>query len=231
MPGPFGAGPVRQVPPQAGPQAAPATGPAAAAPQARAEHPTVQAATTIKEGLDKLIAFVSQKEVPNKLQTAAFLDKEIAPYFDFPYMAGWVAGPAAAKLSAADKEALAARLEASVLSSLGGHLASYSGQRTQVLRPRWSGRGAVTVPVAILRAGAYPARLEFRMYKSESGWKVYDVIANGRSAASYYRLRFQRQGTQGLSEEPQTGAAPAAGPTAGAPARWAPQPPTGPGMR
>jgi phospholipid transport system substrate-binding protein len=30
------------------------------------------------------------------------------------------------------------------------------------------------------------------MYKAPAGWKVYDVVANGRSAASYYRVQFQR---------------------------------------
>jgi phospholipid transport system substrate-binding protein len=210
--GPGGYGPPGMVPPPAespmGPRGEPT--PFGAGPQSGVptmpewtrSNPMAQAAETIKEGLDKLIGFLSQKEMPNRLQTAAFLDKEIAPYFDFDYMANWVAGPAAARMSEADKKALSARLEASFLSAMGNHLANYSGQQVRVLRPRWRAAGAVTVPVAILRSGAYPARLDFRMYKSEKGWKVYDVVAGGRSAASYYRVRMERMGLQGLAEEP-----------------------------
>ena len=160
-----------------------------------ANNPMVQASNTLKEGIDKLIDFLSQKEVPNKLQVAAYLDREIAPYFDFDYMARWVAGPAYGEMSAAERHAMAARLEESFLSALGGQLAGYSGQTVRLLRPRMGARGAISIPVGILRPGNYPSKMEFRMYQTDGAWKVYDVVANGRSAASYYRTRFQRMGT------------------------------------
>lgn len=168
--------------------------PADAAKSRMAQNPMVQARTTLKEGIDKLIAFMTQKEVPNKLQVAAFLDREIAPYFDFDYMAKWVAGPTYVQMSAAQKKAMAARLEEGFLTALGSQLASYKGQKVRLLRPRRGARGSVSVNVGILRPGSYPSKMEFRMYKGEGGWKVYDVVANGRSAVAYYRTRFQRVG-------------------------------------
>jgi phospholipid transport system substrate-binding protein len=125
---------------------------------------------------------------------AAFLDKEIAPYFDFDYMAKWVAGPGYARMNPEQRKALASRLEASFLGGLSAQLASYEGQQVRILRPRMGPRGAVVVNVGILRPGAYPAKMQFRMYKAPSGWKVYDVVANGRSVSSYYRVQFQRVG-------------------------------------
>ena len=188
--------------PQPMPQQMPGQGEAPAGAQAMREamqarmmqKPAVQASLTLKEGIEKMIAFMSQEPVPNKLQTAAFLDREIAPYFDFDYMARWVAGPAWTRMSDADKTAMAARLEEGFLTALGGQLAGYQGQQVKVQRPRQGARGSVSIPVAISGQGGYPARMEFRMYKSDGGWKVYDVLANGRSAASYYRTRFQRMG-------------------------------------
>lgn len=159
-----------------------------------ARSPALQATATLKEGIDKLLDFMGQDEAPNKLQVAAFLDREIAPYFDFDYMARWVAGPTWARMDPAKRTAMAARLEEGFLTALGGQLASYKGQQVKMLRPRKGARGAVSVNVGILRPGSYPAKMEFRMYKSDEGWKVYDVVANGRSAASYYRTRFQRMG-------------------------------------
>jgi phospholipid transport system substrate-binding protein len=178
-------------------QPAPETAPAdrdAARQAIIARSPTLQATATLKAGIDKLLEFMGQDEAPNKLQVAAFLDREIAPYFDFDYMARWVAGPAYGRMSDAQKEAMAARLEEGFLTALGGQLASYKGQQVRMLRPRKGARGSVSVNVGILRPGGYPSKMEFRMYQSDDGWKVYDVVANGRSAASYYRTRFQRMG-------------------------------------
>ena len=198
--GPHGGAPSMQPGPMPGPQAvAPGYGSQAAPADPRelmrerlAKSPMMQASNTLKEGMDKLLEFMGQEELPNNLQVAAYLDKEIAPYFDFDYMAKWVAGPAYGRMSPEQRKAMAARLEASFLSGLSTRLASYKGQQVRLLRPRMGPRGAVSVNVGILRPGAYPSKLQFRMYKSQDGWKVYDVVANGRSAASYYRVQFQR---------------------------------------
>lgn len=156
------------------------------------ESPVNQAADVLREGIDKLVAYLGEDDKPNKLQVAAYLDKEIAPYFDFDHMAKWVAGPDFAAMSEEQREAMAATLEARFLSTLATQLANYEGQRVRYFRPRMSHGGAVSVTVGILRPGSYPAKLEFRMYRGAEGWKVYDVVANGRSVSSFYRLDFQR---------------------------------------
>jgi phospholipid transport system substrate-binding protein len=149
-----------------------------------------QAADVLREGIDKLLAFLGKEETPNKLQIAAFLDKEIAPYFDFGYMARWVAGPRWWGMTEERRKALAADVESRFLTVLTGQLAQYGGQQVRYFRPRMSRRGAVDVRVGILHPGSYPSKLDFRMYHSDEGWKVYDVVANGRSAAAYYRVQF-----------------------------------------
>ncbi|RKT43806.1 MlaC/ttg2D family ABC transporter substrate-binding protein [Thiocapsa rosea] len=182
-------------PPERAQNAAPARG--ADAPAEVPESPAAAASATLKEGMDKLLAFLALKEAPNRLQVAAFLDREIAPYFDFEQMAKWVAGPAAEGMSAEDKKALAARLEADFLGTLASRLMDYQGQQIRMLPPRMGPRGDVTVNVALLGAQNYPAKLEFRMYNASTGWRVYDVVANGQSAAAYYRVQFQRMAGQG----------------------------------
>ncbi len=179
----------------AAPPAPPARG--AAAPAEMPESPAAAASATLKEGMDKLLGFLALKELPNRLQVAAFLDREIAPYFDFEQMAKWVAGPVSEGMSAEDKKALAARLEADFLGTLASRLMDYQGQQIRMLPPRMGPRGDVGVNVALLGAQSYPAKLEFRMYKSPTGWRVYDVVANGQSAAAYYRVQFQRMAGQG----------------------------------
>lgn len=179
---------------QAQPPYGPAQGSYPAGPRV---HPGAEAAATLREGMDKMLAFLRQDEKPNKLQVAAFLDGTIAPYFDFDYMAKWVAGPAYSKLDTERREALAASLEARFLGTLATKLANYKDQNVRFLRPRRGPRGAVSVPVGILHPGGYPAKLEFRMYRSENGWKVYDVMVNGRSAVAYFRQQTKRSPAPG----------------------------------
>jgi phospholipid transport system substrate-binding protein len=174
---------------QAQPPMRPGFGPYAAAPRA---NPGTEAAAALREGMDKLLDFLAQDEKPNKLQVAAFLDSTIAPYFDFDYMAKWVAGPGYSSMSSEQKEALAASLEARFLGTLTGQLVKYKDQKVRFFRPRRGPRGAVSVGVGILRPGGYPSKLDFRMYRSEDGWKVYDVMANGRSAVAFYRQQAKR---------------------------------------
>ncbi len=159
--------------------------------------PAADAAAVLREGLDKLLAFLDQEEKPNKLQVAAYLDKEIAPYFDFARMARWIAGPRYAAMAEEQREAMVASLEARFLSALSLKVANYQGQQIRFLRPGMSRRGTVNVSVGILRPGSYPSKLDFRMYKSDDGWKVYDVVANGRSAVAHYRAEFNRQSAPG----------------------------------
>ncbi|MBK1721456.1 MlaC/ttg2D family ABC transporter substrate-binding protein [Thiocystis violacea] len=181
----------------------PAAESGAAGLSAQAMNPALQASTQLKAGMDKLLGFLGQDERPNNLQVAAFLDREIAPYFDFDYMAQWVAGPAYAGMRPEEKKALAGQLEVNFLETLARNLAGYDGQQIKMLPPRRGARGAVNINVVVMQAGTYPTRLEFRMSDSGSGWKVYDVAANGQSAASYYRQEFQRTARQQLGYVPR----------------------------
>lgn len=185
--------------------AAPTPAPPADTVQANAQRldPTVQAVAVLEEGMDKLLEFLAQDELPNKLQVSAFLDREIAPYFDFGYMAKWVAGTAYTGMTAAERKALASQLEADFLGVLARNLIGYQGQQVKLFPPWRGSRGAVSVNVALARADRYPTRLEFRMAGAERGWKVYDVVANGQSAAAYYRVQFQRTARQQLGFVPR----------------------------
>ena len=195
--GPFGSAP----PMQPGPQtAAPTSGTEAAPVDPRqamrerlANSPMVQASNTLKEGMDKLREFLGQEEVPNKLQVAAFLDKEIAPYFDFDYMAKWVAGPSYGRMSPEQRKAMASRLEASFLGGLSSHLASYEGQQVRMLRPRMGPRGAVSVNVGISSSGCTRPRTAGR---STTWWPTGAAPRPTTGCSSSARAR-TRRGSEG----------------------------------
>lgn len=148
-------------------------------------------AQTLKEGMSKLIAFIKQN--PDADAVGAFVDEEIAPYFDFDVMARYAAGPSYRQMTEQQKSHLAHSIKGLLLSTLSKRLANYSGQDVRYYPPRRVSRNEVKVRVGILQPSGYPANVDFRFYHAEGGWKVFDVSANGNSALSYYRQHFARQ--------------------------------------
>lgn len=147
----------------------------------------------LKEGMTKLLKFMRQKERPHPKEIAAFVESNIAPYFDFTYMAQWAAGPAYRKMTEEQRQGMEQNVKEMLLTTLSKRLGSYKNQEVRFLRPRRSGKNEVKVRIGILQSGGYPAAIDFRFYRSEGGWKVFDVSANGTSALSFYRQYFARQ--------------------------------------
>jgi phospholipid transport system substrate-binding protein len=147
----------------------------------------------LREGVTKLLKFMRQQDGSNPELIAAFLDTEIAPYFDFSYMAKWTAGPAYRNMNEQQRKVLEENIKTMLLASLSQRLGSYDNQDVRFFQPRRVAQNEVKVRVGILKAGGYPAKIDFRFYRGESGWKVFDVSANGASALSFYRQHFARQ--------------------------------------
>jgi phospholipid transport system substrate-binding protein len=147
----------------------------------------------LREGIGKLLKFMRQPERPNQRAIAAFLQNEIAPYFDFAYMSSWVAGPMNRQLNDRQRAELAQSVEQLLLGTLAERLVSYQNQDVRFYPPRRVGENEVKVRIAILQANSYPANLDFRFYRGATGWKVFDVAANGSSALTYYRQYFSHQ--------------------------------------
>ena len=146
----------------------------------------------LRQGVGKLVAFMGQTDRPDDVRIRAFLDAEIAPYFDFDYMTQWVAGRQYRTMNVAQREQMKSQLEAMFLGALAKRLGGYSNQKVRVLRARRGRGNEVTVGVGIVQPGGYPAKMDFRFYRSNDGWKVFDVAANGSSALVYYRQQFKR---------------------------------------
>ena len=150
----------------------------------------------VRDGFAKLLKFLGSDQTTSKAQVGVFLEKEIAPYFDFAYMARWAAGPEYRGLSAKRRVALAERIKEDFLTTLTERLASYGAQTVRIMPTRYRGPDEATVAVLIQNAGPYPSKLDFRFYRTDGGWKVFDVSANGSSALVYYRRMLNSPWTQ-----------------------------------
>ena len=162
-------------------------------PQRQKASDAEEAGVILKAGLNKLLGFFKGSQVPSREKIATFLDKEIAPYFDFAYMAQWSAGATYRRLSEPQKKKMESELRTQFLTTMAQKLSSFDKQAVRYLAPRVTGRNQVELSIAISNPGNYPARLDFRLYKSGKNWKVYDVSAKGSSALMYYRQYFRQQ--------------------------------------
>ena len=146
----------------------------------------------IRQAVDRLTGFLAADPEASPGVVLDFVTREIAPYFDFPYMAQWAAGPLLHRLDPGQRAALGEQLQEMFLEALARNLGSIERPLPRVeifpARPGQSMNDAV-VYARVWRAGMQ-TRLEFRFYWTGFDWKVYDAAANGASAVAYYRRYF-----------------------------------------
>jgi phospholipid transport system substrate-binding protein len=106
-------------------------------------------------------------------------------------MARWAAGPAWRSMSPEQRQQLQERIKQSFMTTLAGKLSSYSNQSIRYFTPRGQGPDDVRVNAWIMQPNGIPTKLEFRFYKGDAGWKIFDVRAAGNSAVAYYRNQFR----------------------------------------
>lgn len=148
----------------------------------------------LRDGLQKVIGFLTSGPVPDRQQLIAFVEYEMAPYFDFAYMNRWVMGRLQGRVSPQQAYAMQRRLKRMFLKAMAGQLASYRHARIQYLRPRGNpASGEVTLGIRVYSSQGYTTRLDFRLHNSQQGWKVFDVVADGQSVVAHYRALFARQ--------------------------------------
>ncbi len=147
----------------------------------------------IRRSVDRLTGFLMGAQNPPPEAIRAFLDHEIAPYFDFAYMARWAAGPMYRRLNAAQHARMTVVLKNLFLSALAKNLGTYARPppRIDVFPARTTANGnQATVHARVTSANGMFSRLNFRFYWNEQGWRIFDISANGASAVAYYRSYF-----------------------------------------
>jgi len=149
-------------------------------------------ADVFKQGIEQLTAFLASRDKRNAPPLEVFVDQTIAPFFDFSYMTKWTAGAQARHMGPQDAAAMQKKLRRLFLAAMVKKLASYNHGHVQFLRPVGDPRsGEVTLRLLAYQQGnRFPQHLAFRMYRSNKGWKVFDVTANGQSVLAFYRTQF-----------------------------------------
>jgi phospholipid transport system substrate-binding protein len=145
----------------------------------------------VKAGVAKLTNFIKSGRAADRDQALAFMTTEIEPYFDFEYMTRWAAGPAWQRMSPQQRAFMQDQLKKSFMSTLASRLVTYTDQPIRYFTPRGQDGNDVRVSVWIMQPTGIPTKLEFRFYRKDDQWKIFDVKAEGNSAVVYYRNQFR----------------------------------------
>lgn len=162
-------------------------------PAAEAAEPAGSPYAIVRDRIARLETFLGAQPERDPAAIRDFLERRVAPYFDFAAMSQWAAGPFYPSLTAEQRDALARKIRGMFLDSLARNLGAYAADMPEIRvfpsrAPEWATQEVVRAQVR--PPEAYPIILDFRFFLGPDGWRIFDVAANGFSAASYYRHLF-----------------------------------------
>lgn len=122
------------------------------------------------------------------------IDQIVLPRFDFERMSQLVLGKYWRRANEAQKTAFVAAFRELLVRTYATALLNYSGQKIQYLPTRNdSNAEEVMVQTEVAEEGAPPIPIGYNLYRTGSGWKVFDVVIDGISLVSNYRTSFASQ--------------------------------------
>lgn len=173
-----------------------------AASQAADTPPDVLAKSTTQEVLAILKA---DKDIQggNVQKVHALVEAKVLPHFDFNRMTQLAVGKHWNAASPQQKQALVKEFRSLLVRTYATSLTAFSNQAVD-FKP-FSMKPAdtdVTVQTEVRQPGGKPIPINYDMYKTAFGWKVYDVSIDGVSLVINYRSSFastiRQSGIDGL---------------------------------
>lgn len=164
--------------------------------------PDVLARTTTQEVLTIL---KQDKELRNGNLAKVYqlVEAKILPNFDFNRMTQLALGKNWPRATARQKQELVTEFRNLLVRTYSSSLTAFSNQTVEfkplVMKPDATD---VTVRSEIRQPGGQPIPIDYSMYKTAFGWKVYDVSVDGVSLVTNYRASFantiRQSGIDGL---------------------------------
>ena len=164
--------------------------------------PDVLARTTTQE----VLAILKQdKELQNGNQARVYqlVEARILPNFDFNRMTQLALGKHWPRATAKQKQELVTEFRNLLVRTYSSSLTAFTNQTVEfkplTMKP---GDTDVTVRSEIRQPGGQPIPIDYSMYKTPFGWKVYDVTIDSVSMVTNYRASFantiRQNGIDGL---------------------------------
>ncbi len=164
--------------------------------------PDVLARTTTQ---DVLAILKQDKDIQNgnSAKVLQLVEAKVLPQFDFNRMTQLVVGRHWPRATPQQKQALVTEFRNLLVRTYSTSLSAFSNQTVE-FKPLTMKPDAtdVTVRSEIRQPGGQPIPIDYAMYKTDFGWKVYDVTIDSVSLVTNYRASFsntiRQQGIDGL---------------------------------
>jgi phospholipid transport system substrate-binding protein len=175
--------------------AVPALAQGVTAPDALARSVTDEVLTVLRA--DKDIQAGSQKKVLD------LVEKKVLPHFNFVRMTQLAVGRHWREASPEQRKLLVGEFRSLLVQTYAATFTAYRDQEIEYRPLRVQPDDTdVVVRSLINQSGGKPVTVDYRMQKSDAGWKVYDVVVGDLSLVQSYRGSFnsevQKGGIDGL---------------------------------
>jgi phospholipid transport system substrate-binding protein len=155
----------------------------------------------VKRVTDEVLAIIKadkdlQAGNPNKI--AELAEAKVLPHFDFMRMTRLAVGRNWQQASDAQKEQLVREFRTMLVRTYSTSLTAYRNQTIEVKPLKMAAADKeTTVRTAVVQQGGPQIPIDYSMEKTDSGWKVYDVVIDGASLVTTYRSTFNEQVQKG----------------------------------
>lgn len=174
---------------------------------AQIEAPDVLLNRLTQEMISALRAHDNQLRAQPKL-IYQMVDEIIAPHVDWPAMARWVIGRQVwLQASSSQRERFVAEFKNLLIHTYASTLRTYNNQTIDYLPLRGGSSDKIQVQVGsiIHEPGKESIRVNYRLVKQQTAWKVYDISIEGVSLLKGFQSQFadelQRYGLDKLIEQ------------------------------
>lgn len=123
----------------------------------------------------------------------ALVENKILPYLDFKRMTASSVGRYWRKATAEQQERLQEEFKTLLVRTYSGALAQVKDQTVQLKPMRASQEDTEVLVRTEIRGKGEPIQIDYRMEKSATGWKIYDVNVMGVWLVENYRNSFAQE--------------------------------------
>ena len=157
----------------------------------------------VKTNVEEVLSVIKQNKDKRTLQDLA--ERKVLPHFDFRMMTQLAVGKAWREASQDQQKRLENAFRGLLVSTYTAALnQSAVANATVEVKPAQvkPAQDDVTVKTMAKQSGKQPVAIDYRMKRTASGWKVYDVVVENLSLVTNYRDSFAaeigRSGIDGL---------------------------------
>jgi len=151
----------------------------------------------VKRVTDEVLAVIkTDKDLQsgNSAKIFALAEQKVLPHFDFERMTRLAVGKNWREANDPQKQALVNEFRTLLVRTYSTSLSAYRNQTIDV-KPGKSTPAdkEALVRTAVIQQGGPQIPIDYSMEKTDTGWKVYDVVIDGASLVTTYRGTFNDQ--------------------------------------